>query len=165
MHQEYKINKIETCKNSISEFIDIEFEQYFHFSYKDKNIDLQKHMGVSYPVYFNIDDNIHDENNLYFIKENEQPNIRTIVFVNDYNIIMEIFNPNNYNRTYKLRINLQKHLNIKKRILSENYKKIITYNSDSYYMMIDLIYTPNIRAVKINKIKENIKQKNIGYDI
>lgn len=165
MYQDYKINKIETHKNNLGEFIDIEFEQHFHFSYKDKNIDLQKHMGESYPVYFNIDDNIHDENNLYFIKENEHPNIRSIIFVNDYNIIMEIFNPIKYNLTYKLRIDLQKHLNIKKRILSENYKKIITYNSDSSYIMIDLIYTPNMRAVKINKIKENIKQNNLDYDI
>lgn len=165
MNQDYNIKKIDTLNNGRDEFIVIDFEQQFYFSNKDKNINVERYRDKSYPIYFNIDDNIHNEEIPSFRKENEQPNIKTIVFVNDNNIISEMLNPDYFNMEYRLYINLIKHSDINKKLLSENYKKEIYYISEAECIMINLIYTPNMRAVKINKIKEIIKQNNIDYDI
>ena len=165
MFQYYKIKKIDTLKTTRTEFVVIDFEQQFYISNKDKNITVERYMGKSYPIYFNIDDDIHDEEIPSFRKENEQPSIKTIVFVNDNNIISEILNSHNFNMEYRLHIDLEKHQDINKKLLSENYKKEIYYIIETQCIMINLIYTPNMRTVKINKLLKNIKQNIIDYDI
>lgn len=165
--QEFKINNIEKYLDGKNEYVYVEFEQQFHYSFKDSgNVDTQKYFGQSFPVYFRIDDNIHTENISYNIrKEGVEPNISSVVFVNDNNILVEMFSSEKYRSTYRIYLNLDREPNVKKKILSENYKKALFVTEHSAYIIIDLLYTPNIRAVKINKILKNIKQKNIDYDI
>lgn len=165
--QEFKINNIEKYKEDRTEYVCVEFEQQFHYSYKDSgNVNMLRYSGKSFPVYFRIDDNIHTENNSDIIrKEGVEPNITSVVFVNDNNILVDIISATTYRNRFRLYLNLDREPNIKKKILSENYKKALFVTENSTYIIIDLLYTPNIRAVKINKILKNIKQNNLDYDI
>ena len=80
MNQDYNIKKIDILNNGRDEFIVIDFEQQFYFSNKDKNINVERYRDKSYPIYFNIDDNIHNEEIPSFRKEDEQPNPRLRFF-------------------------------------------------------------------------------------
>lgn len=165
--QEFKINSIEKYMDNRTEYVYVDFEQQFHYSFKDScNVDTQRYFGNSFPVYFRIDDNIHTENNSNDIrKEGVEPNISSLEFVNYNNILVEMFSSEKYRSTYRIYLNLDREPKIKKKILSENYKKVLYVTKNSTYIIIDLLYTPNMRAVKINKILKNIKQNNLDYDI
>ena len=161
MNQIYNILSInkydDTDYRKKDDLIVIDFERHFHYSYKDSDIDIRKYENNSYPIWFIINNEIHIGDEIKNILENETPKCSDAIYVNDDNKIMQYITSVGYEYKYKLLLDLKNHKELYKKLLSENYKKSLNISKNDSCIIINLIYTPNERAVKINKIKQNIK--------
>lgn len=172
MEPEYEILSIkkfedENYHRKNDNLIVIEMTQRFHYSYNEKtNIDVMYYHNKSFPVWFSVDDNIHLNSEDGLTIDTQGKNIKTAIFVNDNNIIHECLTPEfAFDRKYRLLLDLKKHESLFNKLLSVNYKKTLYTVEAGRCIIINLIYTPDERAVKINKIKQNIKSKFDSYDI
>lgn len=129
--------------------------------------DVIHFMDKSFPVWFCTNNEINYTDNIYR-KESEflyNEKITLTEFVNDNNIIIEYLGPETFDRKYAILLDLKKHTIIKNNLLSVNYTKNLHIPEGGYTIIIDLNYKPDERAVKINRIMDNIKSNKIDYDI
>lgn len=164
LKNEYK-NSVTTFKTTEliqdGEFIVLELENISE-SYEKRYNTIVNYMSESIPIwftYYSVDE-IDDE-----FSRVEVPNKYIIRdYVNDQNIFVEYIPYTIYSKKYKLYIKLTKFPHLKSKILTNDYN-LICYYTDAKTFIIMLDYKPNMRKIKIKRLKYLISKNRKDYVI
>ena len=116
-----------------------------------------KNINENIPFIYSKIDDIENDDLVSYPFSNKLYNCAVI----NKNIICEVLSWEHYSSIYRIYSDISNCKELCDKIYSLDYKLIVTYVTKDEYFFITLKYNPNMRKVKLLKIKEKIKQKNV----
>lgn len=126
---------------------------YYNMQYNPYVNDINKEV----PFIYRKTDEIENNNDVISYPFDSKIFKFDIVSNNIFCSTLELFEPKTRYRIYS---DLTNHKELSDKIYSLDYKLIVNYSVIDKYFFITLKYNPNLRTLKILKIKEKIKENN-----